>query len=272
MPAAPGPRVQVYIPVYNDIRFLPTAIGSVLGQTGVDVEVIVSDNASTDGTYEYALALAEKEPRLRVVRNPQNLGYMANINKVAGLATATYYMVLCSDDMLLDEGALRKAMRVMEGAADVVSVYCDMDYIDAKGRRVMTRRFRRSGPFDSEAALRRSIIASRNLFGIPLLHRTAVAARFRYRESLTYTLDVVHSAETARQGKVYHLPEALIGNRFTGHNATWGLFSKSRGQFEEVAKIFGLKLTLFERLAQEINRAVVTVSKTAFLLWMRLRK
>ncbi|MEQ1651299.1 MAG: glycosyltransferase [Hyphomicrobium sp.] len=46
--------IDVFIPVYNDKIYLPKAVDSALGQRGVDVRVIISDNASTDGTFEWA--------------------------------------------------------------------------------------------------------------------------------------------------------------------------------------------------------------------------
>ena len=167
--AGSNKTIQVYIPVYNDMSFLPDAVGSVLMQRDVDVEVIVSDNASTDGTSEWLADAASREPRLVVHRNRENVGMMNNINRLRELVTADYYMFLCSDDRLGAPDALSSALRVMQ-APDVVSVYCDMLYIDALGRTLATRRFDRAGRFDTAATLKASIISGRNLFGIPLLH------------------------------------------------------------------------------------------------------
>ena len=75
-------KIQVYIPVYNDISFLPDAVASVLTQQDVDVEVIVSDNASTDGTSEWLASAASREPRL-IVHESRKPGMLYNINRVA---------------------------------------------------------------------------------------------------------------------------------------------------------------------------------------------
>ena len=60
------PDVQVFIPVFNDLDYLPEALTSVLRQRNVRLEVVVSDNASTDGTYEYAQRAAEQDPRIKL--------------------------------------------------------------------------------------------------------------------------------------------------------------------------------------------------------------
>src|SRR5438105_745807 len=137
--AGPNKTIQVYIPVYNDISFLPDAVASVLMQRDVDVGVIVSDNASTDGTSEWLANAALSEPRLVVHRNRENVGMMNNINRLRELVTADYYMFLCSDDRLGAPDALSSALRAMKDAPDVVSVYCDILYIDGLSRTLATR-------------------------------------------------------------------------------------------------------------------------------------
>ena len=76
--AARPPRVTVGLPVFNGERYLSEAIESVLAQTFEDFEVVVSDNASTDGTAEIARRYAERDARVRYVRNATNVGPIEN--------------------------------------------------------------------------------------------------------------------------------------------------------------------------------------------------
>ena len=62
-------RIDVVIPCYNYGRFLHQCVNSVLGQVGVDVRVLVIDDASPDNTAEVAAALAREDPRVTVIRH-----------------------------------------------------------------------------------------------------------------------------------------------------------------------------------------------------------
>lgn len=264
-------KIQVYIPVYNDISFLPDAVSSVLAQRDVDVEVIVSDNASTDGTSEWLESASSREPRLIVHRNRENRGLMYNINRFGELITAEYYMLLCSDDRLGAPDALGAALAVMKDAPKVVSVYSDLVYIDRHGRKLATRRFGRMGCFDLLPTLRASIISGRNLFGIPLLHRRSVGVAVDYPAELTYIADVYHSAKCAEQGLLFHLPRPLIHNRYSGGNATSGLYDQSLRQFDMLAKHFGIELSRTERIQQKLQTHKTVLSKAAFLRYASWR-
>jgi glycosyltransferase involved in cell wall biosynthesis len=80
------------------VHLLRTAVDSVLRQTYEPLELVVSDNASTDGTEEFCRALAAREPRLRYVRQASNVGLTANYAAVRAAATGAYYMALGDDD------------------------------------------------------------------------------------------------------------------------------------------------------------------------------
>lgn len=264
-------KIQVYIPVYNDISFLPDAVSSVLMQRDVNVELIVSDNASTDGTSEWLAKAASGEPRLIVHRNRENVGMLNNINRFRELVTADYYMFLCSDDRLGAPDALTSALKVMLDTPDVVSVYSNMLYIDGQGRDLAARRFGRAGRFDAFSTLKASIIYGRNLFGIPLLHRRSVGAAVDYPAEFTYVADVYHSAKCAEHGSLFHLPRPLIHNRYSGGNATGGLYDQSLRQFDMLANNFGIKLSRTERLKQKLQTHKTVLSKAAFLRYASWR-
>src|SRR3954454_23855556 len=93
------PIVSVVVIGYNDAEHLPTAVASVTGQSLRDIEVIVVDDASTDGMDEIAAALARGDPRVRVLRLDRNSGGCSRPRNV-GMAATTgrYVMFLDSDD------------------------------------------------------------------------------------------------------------------------------------------------------------------------------
>jgi glycosyltransferase involved in cell wall biosynthesis len=105
------PEVSVVISTYNRKDLLPAALGSALGQTAVDHEVIVVDNGSTDGTEQ--LLASWTDPRLRVVRNESSLGSVGGRN--TGLAHAEGEWVgMLDDDDLWAPDKLRAQLDALE--------------------------------------------------------------------------------------------------------------------------------------------------------------
>lgn len=113
------PLVTIAIPTYNRAGQLQAALDSALAQDYPRLQVLVSDNASTDGTA--ALLAACRDPRLQVVRQATNIGLIGNWNACLGGAAGAYILVLSDDDALLP-GALRRLVAPLaEPSADQVA-------------------------------------------------------------------------------------------------------------------------------------------------------
>src|SRR4051794_36793463 len=98
-----GVKISICIPNYNYERYLGRTIRSVLDQEDPDLEILVSDNASTDRSVEIA---SQFDPgRVRVRINERNFGFAANLDRVASMATGDVLIMLSSDD-LMRPGAL----------------------------------------------------------------------------------------------------------------------------------------------------------------------
>ncbi len=120
--AARPPRVSVAIASYNYGRFLSDCIRSVVSQEGVDLEVIVVDDASGDETPQIAAAFASADPRVRVIRHRDNQGHIATFNEGLREARGDYVVKVDADDMLAP-GALARAAAVMDRHPGVGLVY-----------------------------------------------------------------------------------------------------------------------------------------------------
>ena len=96
----PRPLITVGIPTYNRLGTLRRAVGSALAQDCGDVEVLIADNASSDGTEGYCRVIAEQEPAVRYIRHPVNHGPTANFNSVLRHARGDYFLFLSDDDWL----------------------------------------------------------------------------------------------------------------------------------------------------------------------------
>lgn len=131
------PDISVVVIVYNDARRLPAAVRSVLDQTLRNVEVVIADDCSTDGSYEAAEAFATAHPgRVRVIRLPVNSGGCGEPrNQGVAVARGRYVMFLDSDDTL-PRNACRTMLEAAERTgADLVSGLCVRVHTDSRHHR-----------------------------------------------------------------------------------------------------------------------------------------
>ena len=80
-----APLVSIMVPVHNRRALLPDCLKSALAQTCRDLEVVVVDNASTDGTWEVCRQFARADARVRIFRNPENIEPVRNWQRWAAL-------------------------------------------------------------------------------------------------------------------------------------------------------------------------------------------
>jgi glycosyltransferase involved in cell wall biosynthesis len=117
------PTVSVVIPCYGYGRFLHDCVASVLGQEGVDVRVLIIDDASPDDSADVAIRLAADEERVEVRRHEHNRGHIATYNEgLLDWADGDYAILLSADD-LLTPGAVARATAVLEAHPNVGFVY-----------------------------------------------------------------------------------------------------------------------------------------------------
>jgi glycosyltransferase involved in cell wall biosynthesis len=95
-----GPLVSIALPVYNGADTIVPVIESVLAQSHSDLELVISDNASTDATQEICRQFASQDRRVVYRRHPVNVGLLNNFISVAQNATGTYVRWIGDDDSL----------------------------------------------------------------------------------------------------------------------------------------------------------------------------
>ena len=93
------PRLSIGLPVYNGADFLAQSLDSLLGQTFEDFELIISSNASTDGTDDICSAYAARDPRVQFFRQSTNIGAVPNHYFVFGQATGELFKWASGDDL-----------------------------------------------------------------------------------------------------------------------------------------------------------------------------
>jgi glycosyltransferase involved in cell wall biosynthesis len=211
------PRVSIGMPVFNGERFIAETIDSILAQTFDDFELIISDNASTDGTEEICRRYAEKDDRIRFVRNRENLGAAYNYNQAFHLSSGEYFKWACHDDLLAAE-FLARCVETLERDPSVVVAYTGWVPIDEKGVQLEQpeprfQPWRADSPYPVERSRyrfkmeRRPTSAIYGLFRSDVLRRTGL-----YRP--THGGDHILMAEISLYGPLHEVPEALFLNRW----------------------------------------------------------
>lgn len=113
--------VSVIVPCYNYGRFVGECVESVLAQVGVDVEVLVIDDASSDDTADEASRLC-RDQRVTFRRHDENRGHIATYNEGLAWARGDYTLLVSADDVLAP-GALARSAALMDARRDVGLAY-----------------------------------------------------------------------------------------------------------------------------------------------------
>ena len=132
-PTSAGPKLSIGLPVYNGERYLREVLDAILAQTFEDYELVISDNASTDGTAEICQEYAGRDKRIRYLRNEKNLGAAKNFSRVFELSTAPYFKWAAFDDLIAPE-FLERCLETVVGDPEAVLAYARARYIDHEGR------------------------------------------------------------------------------------------------------------------------------------------
>lgn len=238
MNAAPEmPRVSVIIPTLNRVHVLPRAIRSALAQTVTDLEVLVVDDGSTDGTEDVVEALSE--PRVRLVCHESRRGAPAARNTGIEHARGEYLAFLDSDDEWLPRKLERQLAALspsIDGAVDVATCGLTSRSVpdrspEARPPRELTYRGLlafREGPWSGPTIL---------------VRRTQATEAIRFDESLCSGQDWDFVVRLADRARVVTVPEPLL------------LVHRAPGEFigTPTAKLRG-RLQLLAKYGEELRR------------------
>ncbi|MGM0450763.1 MAG: glycosyltransferase family 2 protein [Pseudomonadota bacterium] len=207
-----SPTVSVGLPVYNGERYLGEAIECILGQKGVDLELVISDNASTDRTAAIAREAAERDPRVKYFRNETNLGAATNYNRAYELSSGRYFKWAAADD-LFSEDMLARCIEKLESRSDAVLCYTGVTIIGPDGKAIRPY----EEPFNLDVAspverfhkLRGLLGECNAVFGVmrrEAIEKTSVMEPF-------LASDAAFLRELVLYGPFLRIPEALFYRR-----------------------------------------------------------
>jgi len=130
-----SPLVSVGVPVFNEGSYVQETLDCLLSQDYENLELIISDNASTDGTSAICRAISNRDRRVRYLRAETNVGAIENFNNAFHHSKGTYFMWAGGHD-LWDSSFISRAVGLLESDSAVILAYPETMLIDTAGRRV----------------------------------------------------------------------------------------------------------------------------------------
>lgn len=205
----PEPDITILMSVYNSRRYLREAIESILHQTFKNFEFIIVDDRSTDGSLDILNEYAQKDPRIRLIKNEKNLGLTRSLNKSIKAATGKYIARMDSDD-IADAERLEKQIGFMTKNPDVVLLGTAFHEIDQNGNVLASKAF----PLDDNKL--KHVLIKLNPFchASVIIRRSALDMSGFYNEDMPKAQDYDLWFRLANAGKIANLPEPLIKRRY----------------------------------------------------------
>jgi glycosyltransferase involved in cell wall biosynthesis len=205
------PRVSIGLPVYNGEALLAESMEALLGQTYEDFELIISDNASTDGTADICHRYARQDSRIRYIRQDRNIGLNPNHNFVITKARGELFKMASHDD-LYARTLLQRCVEALDEHPQAVLAHSREAMIDNNGR--ITKLLQYSVAVDAPSAperLRSMLFDGWDDYTYGVM-QTNVLRRTHLHGSHHFA-DRTINTELGLHGPFYQVPEVLYFRR-----------------------------------------------------------
>ncbi|MCL7413412.1 MAG: glycosyltransferase [ANME-2 cluster archaeon] len=235
------------------------ALDSILAQTFTNFELIISDNASTDGTYEICKEYADKDPRIQYYRNEQNLGAAWNFNRVFELSRGKYFKWAAHDD-ILDPNCISEFVEVLDNDDSIILCNSKAKIIDKYGEIIRDYIISSEKPNSHKPQDRFGylILLHHACFDVFGLIRSDALRKSSLIQAYSGS-DRALLAELSLLGRFYEIPEYLFFNRDHAERSIKALpntFFRS-GWFDpsKEGKIIPPRMRIFSEYVKFINRS-----------------
>ena len=269
-----NPLVSICIPIYNTEKFVHETLDCVLQQTYTNLEIIFSDNCSTDKTVE--IIKSYNDSRIKLYQNSENIGLVNNFIKVLSYASGKYMMFLGADDGM-DYTAIEKGVAILEDEKnkDLVIVNTHIKIINDESKLVHTKKYIfGSGKISSYWGIRCNLFWGSNIIGEPngtVFRRDAYekTPNPKFKNGNTWTLDLDMKNELFLLGPGYMIPEALGMFRLSAQSTSNKELKFAQAKlFREYAytlyKDKRYKLSFFWVIVATINSFILQIARNVF--------
>lgn len=253
------PTVSVLLPTYKYARYLPQAIESILNQTYSDFELIISDDASEDGSIDILRSYAARDDRIRWHVQSPNLGIGHNWNWCLERASGKFIKYVFGDDYLLSRDALKRLVELIELSDDIAISASARIVVDEESHPIeLWNHIGRPGVFDGSETINWSLRTNCNLIGEPsvVLFRKEFVAR-PFDVTFKQVLDWEFWIHLLQRGHLAYTDEPLCAFRIHPHQQTQ-VNRRAEGAGSEHPRLLRRYLEYFvstpERAAESFER------------------
>ncbi|WP_433549015.1 glycosyltransferase family 2 protein [Streptomyces sp. CA-294286] len=205
------PRLSIGLPVHNGEEYLAESLDALLGQTFEDFELVVSDNASTDGTQEICRKYAALDPRVRYLRLRRNIGAAPNHHHVFTRCRGELFKWASHDDLYARD-LLRACVEALDARPEVILAHAGQAVVDGDGKVVVPYEYGLDTASPSAPVRFRSLLfepGGDDFYGVM---RADVLRRVKPHDSYHHA-DRTFVAELALHGPFHQVPELLYFRR-----------------------------------------------------------
>jgi glycosyltransferase involved in cell wall biosynthesis len=206
-----SPRLSIGLPVYNGENYLAEAIESLLGQTYEDFELIISDNASSDGTEDICRHYEAQDRRIRYIRQPRNIGGAPNHNYLVTQARGELFKWAAHDDLYARD-LLQRCVEALDKFPHVILAHSWTATVDGLGDIIAPIRYTLATASPSAPDRFRSMLYDvggdddGGVIRMSVLRRTALLGSYHHSDRTLV-------AELALHGPFYQVPDWLYFRR-----------------------------------------------------------
>ena len=263
-------RISICIPTHNGEDWIADTIQSVLDQTLTDWELIISDDASTDGTQEIVQKFVKSDPRIRSNQQQVRLGAGPNWNSVLLQASSNFVKLLGQDDLLYPN-CLEMTLPAIEQNPKVNLVVSCRDVINANSEVVL--RHRGLSGLDKvtpgPVAIRKTILCGSNILGEPsfaIFRRSKLLECGGFDVHWKYLIDIAAYASVLKDGQLHSVDISLGAFRVSAGSWSATLKRFQAKEFRELSQ------HLFEKKIYNLSRIDIAQSNVASSIKAKLRQ
>lgn len=274
-----APLISIVIPVFNGLRFLPEAVHSVLNQTHEQIELVLVDGGSKDGSREWITTFAAEHPCTTDFL-PSGTPAARTWTRASELATGEYLTLLCQDDVLYPH-AMASQLASLTNVPEAAMVSARRNIIDGTGKIVASSRGGQgvtAGIHPGQELLRTAYTKATNIFGEPLavlFRRAALTEHLPWNDSNPFMLDMEMYARVLSKATAVVNPDTIGAFRVSTSSWSTSLAASQTQQFAHWQEVTAQHLipqpSSKERSAASRNRKIQAALRRAAYAWLRLR-
>jgi glycosyltransferase involved in cell wall biosynthesis len=263
--------ISVLMPAYNADRYVAKSIESILNQTHANFELLIIDDCSTDRTWEIISSFAEKDSRVKIIRNQANAGISANRNKLIALSKGKYIAWQDADD-ISKSYRLEKQLSFLLNNPGVGMVGGYLEFFDGE-KSLYVRKYETDDEILKKNMFRQSPMAQPTV----MVRKEALEKAGMFDEQLGQAEDLDLAYRIGNRYKWANIPEVLLKYRF--HPASISnknIRDNIRDTLmirKKAAREYGYKMSITDYAAYAATWSMLFVPQSLVLvLFEKLRK